>query len=129
MQAKMEYFQITHNNTLETTTEETLSKLFVNLSATLIAISEEEVGKEINSFFDTLIKGNSTWDLFQINYTKTSDYFNKHHFKLEEYQYIFNDILSTFNAFFITIHHLSCNIFIVILFHHHLVSIFAKCMI
>lgn len=95
MQAKMEYFQITHNNTLETTTEETLSKLFVNLSATLIAISEEEVGKEINSFFDTLIKGNSTWDLFQINYTKTSEYFNKHHFKLEEYQYIFNDILST----------------------------------
>ena len=54
MQAKMEYFQITHNNTLETTTEETLSKLFVNLSATLIAISEEEVGKEINSFLKSL---------------------------------------------------------------------------
>ena len=95
MQAKMDYFQITHNNSLETINDETLNKLFVNLSATLIEISEEEVGKEINSFFDTLIRGNSTWDLFEINYAKTSEYFKVYHFKLKEYQYVFNEILST----------------------------------
>ena len=91
---QLSYFLITHNNSLELSTDEDSKRIQVNLIPILMAIAEEEVGKEINIFFNSLIKGNSKWDLYDINLNKTSDYFSKHYFKLKTYYNAFNELLS-----------------------------------
>lgn len=73
------YFHINHKNKMTLLTEEERANFIMSIYTTLASLEDEEVGKEINKFFDKLIPNNSS-DLLSINKEISERYFKNYPF-------------------------------------------------
>lgn len=88
------YFHINHKNKMSLLTEDERTNFIMSIYTTLASLEDEEVGKEINKFFDKLIPNNSS-DLLLINKEISDKYFKNYPFSDNNFYSIVNKFLGT----------------------------------
>ena len=92
--AEFSYFHINHKNEMAFLPEDERIEFIMSVYTTLASLDSDDIGKEINKFFNKLIPNNGE-DLFAINKQLSEHYFNEYKFNDSQFYHCVNHFLST----------------------------------
>ena len=92
--AEFSYFHINHKNEMAFLPEGERIELIMSVYTTLASLDSDDIGKEINKFFNKLLPNNGE-DLFLINKKLAEHYFKEYNFNDCQFYYFVNHFLAT----------------------------------
>ena len=92
--AEFSYFHINHKNEMAFLPEGERIELIMSVYTTLASLDSDDIGKEINKFFNKLLPNNGE-DLFLINKQLAEHYFKEYNFNDSQFYYYVNHFLAT----------------------------------